>query len=154
VTDGRSERGLTLIIAYKLVKGGLWLALDPVLIGLGRIGLADRLVGFAEHLGHHAGAWSLELAHLVVRAGSLGGWWTIVIALAGDGTLSVVEGWALLRGRWWAPWLVVLSTGSLLPFELAALARRRNPVRAAVLAANLAIVVYLARKALRDRRER
>jgi len=78
----------------------------------------------------------------------------IVIALAFDGILSVIEGWALLRGRWWAPWLVVLATGSLLPFEFIAFARRLNPVRAAVLAANLAIVVYLARKALREHRKR
>jgi uncharacterized membrane protein (DUF2068 family) len=153
VSDQRRERGLTLIIAYKLVKGGFWLLMDPLLLGLGRTGLASRLSGFAEHLRHHAGAWSLELADLIARAASLGGLWVIVIALAGDGIVSLIEGWALLGGRPWAAWLVVFTTGSLLPFEVVALVRRTNAVRVAVLSANLAIVVYLARKALRERRE-
>jgi len=153
VSDQRRERGLTLIIAYKLVKGGLWLVLDLLLIGLGRIGLANRLSGFAEHLRHHAGAWSLELADLIARAASLGGLWIIVIALAGDGLVSLIEGWALQRGRPWAAWLVVFTTGSLLPFEVVALVRRPSAVRVALVSANLAIVAYLTRKAFRERRE-
>jgi len=147
----RREPGLVLIIGYKLVKGGLWLVFAAVLLAAMRMGLGDRMLGFAAHLRHHPGAWSLELAEVVVRAASRRGLWIITVALVADGALSLVEGWALLHGHWWGPWLVVAATGSLLPFEVFALLRHPHAVRAAVLAGNAAIVLYLARKALRER---
>jgi uncharacterized membrane protein (DUF2068 family) len=109
---------------------------------------------FAAHLRHHSGAWSLRLADLVVRAASRRGLWTIVVALLADGALSLVEGWALVHGHWWGPWLVVVATGSLLPFEVLALLRHPHAVRAAVFLANVVIVAYLARKAMHERRLR
>ncbi len=155
VTFGRvrRERGLALIIAYKLGKGFLWLIFAVVLIAGMRMGLEDRLLGLAAHLQHHARAWSLDLAKLVVRAASRRGLWTITVALLADGAFSLVEGWALVHGHWWGPWLVVVGTGSLLPLEIVALARHPHAVRALLLVLNALIVWYLARKALRDRRE-
>jgi uncharacterized membrane protein (DUF2068 family) len=116
------------------------------------MGLGDRIHGLAEHLQHHAHAWSLELARLLTRAASHRGLLTIVVALVADGIASLIEGWALLHGRWWGPWLVVVTTGSLLPFEIVALARHPHPVRFAVLCVNVVIVVYLARNAIGERR--
>jgi uncharacterized membrane protein (DUF2068 family) len=150
----RRERGLVVIIAYKLLKGGLWLLFAPAIVVLMRMGLGDRLLGFAEHLRHHSRAWSLELADVVVRAASRHGLWTIVVALAADGIVSLVEGWALLHGHWWGPWLVVVATGSLLPFEVVAIVRKAHAIRIVLFFVNVAIVVYLARKALRERAER
>jgi uncharacterized membrane protein (DUF2068 family) len=150
----RRERGLVVIIAYKLGKGGLWLVLAVVLFVLIQMGLGDELLNFAEHLRHHAHAWSLELAQLVVRAASRRALWTIVVALVADGAFSLVEGWALLHGRWWGPWLVVVGSGSLVPFEVWALARHPHVVRAALLAVNVVIVLYLSRKAMRELQER
>ena len=148
------ERGLRLIIAYKLAKGGLWLVLALVLTVMTRMGLGESLMGLAGQLRHHAGAWSLELADLLMRASSAHALWVIVIALVADGALSLFEAWALHHGHWWGPWLVVVASGSLLPFEVVAFARHRHLVRLAVLLVNAAIVWYLARKALRERRER
>jgi uncharacterized membrane protein (DUF2068 family) len=151
----RRERGVVLIIAYKVIKGGLWLVFATVIVVLMRMGwLGERLLGVAEHLRHHSRAWSLELAELVVRAASRRGLWTIVVALLADGVVSLVEGWALWHGHWWGPWLVVVATGSLLPFEVVAMVRRAHPVRILLFFVNAAIVVYLARKALRERAER
>jgi uncharacterized membrane protein (DUF2068 family) len=150
----RREPGLVLIIGYKLVKGALWLIFAAALVATMRLGLGDRMMGLADHLRHHSGAWSLELAELVVRAASRRGLWIITVALVLDGVLSLVEGWALVHGHWWGPWLVVAATGSLLPFEVFALLRHPHAVRAAVLVANAAIVAYLARKALHERRVR
>src|SRR5882672_5492646 len=150
----RRERGLVLIIVYKLVKGVLWLVLAVVLGVLTQMGLGGELLDFAEQLRHHAHAWSLELAELVVRAASRRALWTIIVALAADGAFSLVEGWALVHGHWWGPWLVVVGTGSLIPFEVWSLARHPHVVRASLLAVNVAIVVYLARKAMRERGER
>ena len=148
----RRERGLVLIIAYKLVKGGLWLVLAAVILVMMHMGLDDRLLGLATQLRHHAHAWSLHLADLVVRASSRRALWTIVVALLADGALTLVEGWALVHGHWWGPWLVVVATGSLLPFEILALVRHPHVVRALVFVVNIAIVVYLARTALREAR--
>jgi uncharacterized membrane protein (DUF2068 family) len=149
----RRERALSFIIAYKLVKGGLWFIFAAVIALSMRLGVEHRLLWFADQLRHHSQAWSLELAQLIMRLASRRGLWTVTLALIGDGAITLVEGWALLRGRWWGPWLVVVATGSLLPFELVALARRPHVSRAALLVINVAIVVYLARKALRDRRQ-
>jgi uncharacterized membrane protein (DUF2068 family) len=148
------ERGLVLIIAYKLGKAVLWLVFALVLVVAMRMGLGNRMLGFAEQLRHHSGAWSLRLAELVVSASTRRGLWTITVALLADSLLSLIEGWALLRGHWWGPWLVVFATGSLLPFEVAALLTHPHAVRAALLLANTAIVVYLARTAMREHRVR
>jgi len=149
----RRERVLVLIIAYKFAKGGLWLALALVFAVALHMGLGDRLRGLAEHLRHHANAWSLQLAQLLTRAATRRGLLTVTVALVSDGIVSLIEGWALLRGRWWGPWLVVVATGSLLPFEIAALARHPHAVRFALFAVNVAIVGYLARRAVAERRE-
>lgn len=148
----RRERVLVLIIVYKFAKGGLWLALALVLAAAIRMGLGDRLRGLADHLRHHAHAWSLQLAQLLTRASSRRGLATVAVALVADGIASLIEGWALLHGRWWGPWLVVVTTASLLPFEIAALARHPHAVRFALFAVNIAIVYYLARKAVAERR--
>jgi uncharacterized membrane protein (DUF2068 family) len=148
------ERGVVLIIAYKLGKAALWLVLAAVIAVMTGMGLGADLLGLADHLRHHAGAWSLELADVVTRAATRRGLWTVVVALVADALMSVLEGWALWHGHWWGPWLVVVSTGSLLPFEVVAFLRHPHAVRAAVFLVNLAIVAYLARKALRERAAR
>jgi uncharacterized membrane protein (DUF2068 family) len=148
------ERGLVIIIAYKLIKGGLWLVLATTIAVMTRMGLGNHLLGLAEHLRLHAHAWSLRLADLAVRASSRRALHTIVVALLADGTVTLLEGWALVRGHWWGPWLVVVATGSLLPFEVLSLARHAHVIRAIVLLVNLAIVVYLTRTALREGRLR
>ena len=149
----RRERGLQVIIAYKFIKAGLWLVLAPTLAIAVHLGLGHRLLGLADELRHSTHAWSLELARLILRAATPRGLWTIVIALLADGIASLVEGWALIHGAWWGPWLVVVSTGALLPFEALALAHHPHVNRFLLLAVNMLIVVYLARKALRERAE-
>lgn len=148
------ERGVLLIIAYKFGKAALWLVLAAVIAVMTGMGLGADLLGLADHLRHHAGAWSLELADLVTRAATRRGLWTVVVALVADALMSMLEGWALWHGHWWGPWLVVVSTGSLLPFEVVAFLRRPHLVRASLFVLNVMIVAYLARKALRERAAR
>lgn len=150
----RRERGLVLIIGYKLGKGGLWLILGIAVLVAMHLNVAQWLLQAADHLRHHSRAWSVELAELIVTAASRRGLWTLVVALFADGLFSLLEGWALWHGHWWGPWLVVVGTGSLLPFEVVALARAIHPARVLVFVVNVAIVGYLTRKALRERRER
>jgi uncharacterized membrane protein (DUF2068 family) len=150
----KRERGLVLIIAYKLIKGVLWFVIASVLLVMMHMGLSAKLEGAAENLRHHSQAWAIELAKLLTRASTPRGVVTIIVALVADGALTLVEGWALVYGHWWGPWLVVVATGSLLPFEVVALARHPHVGRALILVVNLSIVVYLIRKALREHRER
>lgn len=150
----KRERGLVLIIAYKLIKGILWFIIAGVLLVMMRMGLSARLEGVADHLRHHSQAWAIELAQLLTRASTPRGIETLIVALFADGTLTLVEGWALIHGHWWGPWLVVAATGSLLPFEVVALARHPHVGRALILVVNVAIVAYLIRKALRERHAR
>jgi uncharacterized membrane protein (DUF2068 family) len=147
----RREPGLVIIIAYKLGKGVLWLVAAATIVVFMRLGLGARLLDLAAHLRHHATAWSIDLANLVVRAASRRGLWVVVFALTADGATSLVEGWALWHGKWWGPWLVVVATATLLPFEVVAIARNPHVGRLTLLAVNAAIVAYLARKALRER---
>jgi uncharacterized membrane protein (DUF2068 family) len=148
------ERGVLIIIAYKLIKGTLWLVLAVAILISMHMGLGDHLLGLAQQLRHHTHAWSLRLADLAVKASSRRALWTIVVALLADGSLTLVEGWALIHGQWWGPWLVVVATGLLLPFEVVALASHPHLVRALVLLVNLVIVGYLARTAVREARIR
>jgi uncharacterized membrane protein (DUF2068 family) len=140
-------RGLTIIIAYKLIKGVLWLTFAVVILVLMHFGLESRVLGFAVHLRHTAHAWSIALGNLIAHAANRRGIFAILVALTADGVVSLVEGWALVHGRWWGPWLVVVTTASLLPFEAFAFVRHRRAIRAAVFCGNAAIVWYLARTA-------
>jgi uncharacterized membrane protein (DUF2068 family) len=150
----KRERGLLLIIAYKLIKGALWFIFAGVLLVMMHMGVGEKLAGLAEHLRHHSQAWALELALLLTKASTRRGLETLTVALVADGTLTLVEGWALIHGHWWGPWLVVVATGSLLPFEVVALAHHPHFGRALILIVNVAIVAYLVRKAVREHRER
>ena len=71
-------------------------------------------------------------------------------ALLLDGMLTACEGWALHRRFVWAPWLVVVATGSPMPFEVVELVRRPQALRLTVFVINLTIVCYLAGRATRE----
>jgi len=62
---------------------------------------------------------------------------------AGYAALFTVEGVGLWLGKAWAEYLVIVVTGSFLPFEIYELARRFTAVRLGTLIVNVAIVAYL-----------
>ena len=57
--------------------------------------------------------------------------------------LFLAEGTGLWLRKRWGEWLTVIITGSLLPVEVYEIFRHFSVVKVAVLAVNLAIVVYL-----------
>ena len=145
------DRGLRAIIAYKAVKA---VAEEVGALVLGVLLLFHETEGlheFAAAIRHHVtGAWAVRLADLVMAGTSHHAIVITVIALTADGALTGVEGWALAKNRWWGPWLVVVASGSLLPFELFELYRKPRVGHLIILLLNAAIVVYLGRKALRE----
>lgn len=145
-------RGVSLIILYKLTKAVAQLMLAALVAVLTSFGLADRVQSVAAEVRERfTGVWSHQLARLLVSASNH--LWLVVFALAFDGVLSSLEGWALFRGFRWAPWLVVLATSALLPFEVVELVRAVRPTRLLALVVNVAIVLYLGRRALLHMRE-
>ncbi len=151
----KKPTGLQLVVAYKVIKAVLQALLAAGLLVVVCTGHTTRLLYFAELLRRNfAGEWSVRLADLLVTATTPRHLVVIVVALALDAVASVFEGFALVRGWWWAPWLVVIATSSLLPFELVALFRHVRLGRLLILAVNVAIVLYLGRRALREHERR
>ena len=68
--------------------------------------------------------------------------------------LHTVEGIGLILGYHWAEYLVIVATGSLIPFEIYEIARKPTLVRVTLFVVNVAIVIYLIYILRKDRRER
>ena len=155
VKRGAPELGLRLIIVYKLTKAGVELLLAAILAVVLGTGEEDPVRDLAVALsGHVTGAWSLRLTELVARAAAPRTIELTMLALVLDGVLTLCEGWALHRRFVWASCMVVIATGSLLPFEVFELARRPRAGRLLVFIANLGVVCYLAARAARALRAR
>jgi uncharacterized membrane protein (DUF2068 family) len=145
--------GLEAIIVYKLTK-----SIAQALLGIAGMwvlthGAAAAVGTLAEFiLEHFAGAWALRAATLLVRAATARHLEVLTIALLVDAVLSAAEGLALRAGRWWGPWLVVIATALLLPWELWHLMRHPAWGRVGIVAINLAVVAYLLSSVIREHR--
>lgn len=148
----RPAPGLSAIIGYKSLKAGIQLGLAFLLCALWPLGLPEKLQELAFALRSHAThGWAIGLSELLAGNASARRIEWAIAALALDGGLTALEAWALKSAKWWGPWLVVLATGSLLPFEVYEFWRVPHLSRALVFALNLAILVYLARCTVRER---
>jgi uncharacterized membrane protein (DUF2068 family) len=141
------ERGLRLIIAYKLAKAFVALALSAAIVILLLAHDTSVLGDLAVHVRHHvAGAWSVMLVRAIGTLSTRGHLWLIAGAVGLDGLFTAVEGWALYREKTWGPWLVLIATSMLLPFEVIAIVRFAHLGRVLVFIVNVVIVVYLVRR--------
>ncbi|HZV02694.1 MAG TPA: DUF2127 domain-containing protein, partial [Planctomycetota bacterium] len=57
--------------------------------------------------------------------------------------LQLAEGYGLFRRRVWAEWLTIVSTGSLIPFEVYEIVERTTVLKVVTLVVNALIVAYL-----------
>ena len=137
------DRVLRLIAVFKFFKAALLIAL-----GVGLFRLMHRDVGnVMEHWceafrldpGSHFVNLALEKATKVspgqVKKLGLGSFLYAVLFLA--------EGTGLWLRKRWGEWLTVIITGSLVPVEIYEIHRHPSYVKGAVLAINVAIVIYL-----------
>jgi uncharacterized membrane protein (DUF2068 family) len=149
----KKEAGLRLIILYKLAKAALGLGFAAILWGLVLEGETDKLLDVVEAVRHHVtAAWSLELMDAILSATDRHHVEFLAAALTLDGSFTLFEWYALHTGRPWGEWLVVVATGSLVPFEVGAIVRHKRAGRVVLLLLNIVIVVYLARNALHKHR--
>ena len=147
--------GLRTVIGYKLVKSAGQILLGLGLLGVVLAGRTDAIEGLVAAVRHHvSGAWAVRIASALMSLTTPRHVELTAVALLLDGVFSGVEGWALHTRRWWAEWLVVVATGSLLPYEIYEIFRRVRAGRVVLFLVNLVIVVYLARRALQRHRAR
>ena len=153
LVDGVSPRatGVRLIVYYKAAKAvACWLLAIVVATMLltGYIGRAQVLA--AALRADLVNDWAVRLGELALRWLQASRLWWVVIALAGDGTFVAIEAWALHHGFKWAAWLVVAATSLLLPVEVIELAAKTTILRVGIFFVNLAIVLYLIRRAMKE----
>lgn len=147
----RASVGVSVIVLYKLGKAAMQLTLAVILLVLLTAGLTAELHDFAIRLAKHAtSAWSVALAKGLVTVTTRSGVYLATAALVADAGLSFLEGWSLHRRFWWAPWLIVIATSALLPFELVHIISRPHVGRVILFLANLTVVIYLTRRALQE----
>jgi uncharacterized membrane protein (DUF2068 family) len=140
-----SEAFLRFIIVEKLFIGVLFLSLSVGVLGLidkDLVVIGRQLVAMLNLDTDNAYiTLALEKLGLVDN--------TILVGLSVGGfayaLLNLAEAYGLHRRLRWAEWLTVFATGLLIPFEVYEVWHRFTPLRVAVLALNVAIVIYLAK---------
>jgi uncharacterized membrane protein (DUF2068 family) len=142
--EGR-DRFLVLIALERSLRGVLLLAAGIYL-------LANAGADFGSIANHLARAIELDprrhfIRDLIAKAGSLRRHEVKLFGAGalGYGVLELVEGVGLYYRRRWAEWLTVIATSLLIPLELYEEARHPGPLKAAGIAVNIAIVIYLFR---------
>jgi len=150
--------GVGLIAGLKIVKGLLLL-----IVGLGLLPLIHgEIATFFSRLleALHLDADSRLLHNLVLRVDALRPHDLLMASLMGMGyaVICLTEGIGLWYEMSWAAYLVVISTGFFLPFELYELLDRITVLRIGILLLNLGIMAYLIgqlkRHTLRSRRRK
>lgn len=142
---------LKLIIAYKLVKApimlalAIWLTVAP-----------EGAYNFALHIVHElsgASAFWVKLGHWIEEHLSvrLVRWGAVLAWL--DFATTTLEAILLLMGKAWGEWMVIIILAALLIPELFSLEHAPSWSRLFVLLVNAAVVAYLTARRLRAARE-
>jgi uncharacterized membrane protein (DUF2068 family) len=149
----RHPAGLRIIAVYKAVKtvGLIFIAIAA--FRLDREQRFAHLVQWLEHLQlteSNGLRWSL--VHLLEAMGPARLIAVGIVALV-YAAIFATEGIGLWMRKYWAEWFTVIATGSLVPVEIYECIVRFSWLKLAVLVANVLIVVYLVRLAMRARDE-
>lgn len=144
--------GMRLIAVYEVVKTVGLLLVAMAAFHLDRPGPFEKMLNWLEHLSlTDTDGLRWQLVNMLTHFGpshfdALG-----MISL-GYAVIFAIEGVGLWMGKYWAEWFTVIATGSLIPVEIYETVQRFHPLTLLVLIGNIAIVVYLVREALRQRR--
>lgn len=139
-----AARGVRLVALLEAAKGAVVL-----IAGLGVLEAIH--VGAAQFVDDLVGHMHLNLANGTPRvfadlANNTSDRQLQLLAAAAFAYVAVraAEAWGLWNRRRWAAWFSVASGLVYVPFELVALAQGASALKLALLAANLAVVVYMA----------
>jgi uncharacterized membrane protein (DUF2068 family) len=139
----RQLKALRAVASVEFLKG-----LVVLLAGFGVLSLVHRdawdvAESFLEWLhispeAHYAQVF-LNLADQVTDAKL----WGVAIGALAYSSLRFLEAYGLWGARAWAEWLALISGAIYLPFEIYELVRRPDGIRLAIVAVNLAVVLYM-----------
>jgi|SRR5689334_4215983 len=137
------DPGLVAIACFKLLKAVALIGLGLGLFRLHDQSTVDRLTDWLLHFSLTTGQQLIDkaidlLGTLTQRRVTAFGAGAIAY-----GSLFGVEGVGLWKGKRWAEYVTVISTGVLIPFEVYELTRRFTLVRVGALVVNIAAVIYL-----------
>ena len=137
-------RALRAIAGFEALKGGVALAAGLGLLSLVHHDLHRIAASLIGHVGLHPGGHYPAMVLREVdqlRDAKLS---SLLLVLAAYAIVRLSEAYGLWHGRSWGEWLGALSGALYVPFEVRHLMHRPTALAAAVLAANLVIVGFLA----------
>jgi uncharacterized membrane protein (DUF2068 family) len=147
----RGDAALFAIAIFKLIKGAALLALVCGAMSLFHKDVAAHVEYWLEQLqidpdNRFVGALLAKL-HLIhtkelKQLSALG---------AGYSALFLTEGTGLLFRQYWAEWLTIIATSSLIPFEIFQLAKQFTAIHLLLLVGNIGIVLFLIYRVLQRR---
>jgi uncharacterized membrane protein (DUF2068 family) len=148
----KSTTTLLLIAIFKLIKGALL-----ILVGIGALKLLHHDV--AETVGHWVEVLRVDpenrfIHRLLARVLAVS---PAQLKAASAGTffyaaLLLTEGAGLLLRKAWAEYFTIITTAGLIPLEIYECVHRLSVAKVAVLAVNVAIVIYLIQRVRARRR--
>lgn len=145
--------GLRIIAVYKAVKTVCLIGVALAAFQLDHEQTFMHLVHWLEHLSlADSNGLRKQLVDLLMELGPSRFVAIGIVALV-YAAIFATEGIGLWLRKHWAEWFTVIATGSLIPVELYELVHRFTLLKLVVLAANVAIVVYLVRIARQPRGE-
>lgn len=150
-SDIKQPAGLRVIAVYKAVKTVGLILIASAAFHLDREDSFRQLVQWLEHLqltDSNDLRWSL--VHLLQQMGPAKVEAVGIVALI-YAAIFATEGIGLWMRKHWAEWFTVIATGSLVPVEVYECIVRFGWLKVAILVANILIVIYLVRLALRPR---
>jgi uncharacterized membrane protein (DUF2068 family) len=150
--DKGSNTVLRTIAVFEAVKGVLALAAGMGLLSLVHHDLHRLVAAFIGHIGLDPGAhYPAALLHEIdLQQGGVSR--SLILAVSGYVCIRLFEAYGLWHARPWGEWLSALSGALYVPFEMQHLLHRPSFVTAAVIAFNIALVGYLARRLWHHRR--
>lgn len=138
------QRALRAIAWFEAVKGGLAIAAALGLLSLLHHDLHQIALSLIGHVGLDPGAHYPALAlHNVdrLRDASVQ---SLLLVAGGYALVRLVEAYGLWHERRWGEWVGVVSGALYVPFEVRHMLHQPTWSSAAVIAANVAVVLFLA----------
>jgi len=135
--------GLMVVGLFKLTKAIFFTAVGVVAFHLVHVNLGDMAIRLISYLSiepeGHLARFLLDRADLIGHHElRQAGVFALIYAC-----VCVVEGVGLLRHKSWAEYFTVILTTLALPWEIFELVKRFEPYKIGLIAANVAVVLYL-----------
>lgn len=137
------QRALRAIAWFEALKGCLAIAAALGMLSLLHRDLHQLAVSLIGHIGLDVDAHYPALVLHGVDQLRDAGVRSLLLVAGGYALVRLVEAYGLWRERRWGEWLGVLSGALYVPFEVRHLLHRPTWTSAAVIAANLAVVMFL-----------